>query len=350
VSVNHFIFIVLLLFFDLIESNKIIGANERAWWKGYNRHQGVTVFRPIDRVKINKEISIGLALFCLLSALLILATPSPGSQSRQKTFLWKVRSATGSAYILGSVHVLKKDFYPLPAEIEDAFREADALAVEANINKVDAGRTLSVLQGSLYPGNDTIERHISKETYDLARKRLGELGVPIEVFLKNKPWFLAMTLTALELSKLGFDPEYGIDKHFLDEAAGKKKILELESVQYQIDLFNNFSDGEQELFLIYTMKEMDQLRNEMGALTDAWRSGDAGMMDSIISGQLREEPRLSTIYEKLIYERNRELTSKIEDYLKSGEKCFVIVGAGHLIGNKGIIELLRADGYSVEQM
>jgi uncharacterized protein YbaP (TraB family) len=307
------------------------------------------VTKLIEKIRVNKRI-IGLFFLCALYFLIITVPYTFGSPPHQKTFLWKVRSGTDTVYILGSVHVLRKDFYPLPAEIENAFMEADALAVEANINNVDVGRTLSVLQGSLYAGNDTIEKHISKETYNLAKDSLKELGVPIELFLKNKPWFLAMTLTALELSKLGFDPEYGIDKHFLDEAAGKKKILELESIPYQIDLFNSFSDQEQELFLIYTMKEMDQMKQEMHALTDAWKSGDAETLDSIISGQLREEPRLSSIYEKLVYERNRRLTSKIEDYLKSGEKCFVIVGAGHLTGKKGIIELLRADGYSVEQI
>lgn len=325
------------------------GQGERVIINAIMRYSGVTVIKLIDRAKFTVWFTL-FSLTCILLSFSVRGAYSLGSPPHQKTFLWKVQSETSTVYILGSVHVLKKDFYPLPAEIEDAFRKADTLAVEANIDKVDIGKTVSIIQDSFYPGDDTIEKHISGDTYNLAKKRLKELGMPIELFLKNKPWFLAMTLTTLELSKLGFDPEYGIDKHFLDKAAGKKKILELESVQYQADLFNSFTDDEQEVFLIYTMKEMDQLKQEMDALTGAWKTGDAEAMDSIVSAQLRAEPRLSNIYEKILYERNRKLTSKIEDYLKSGEKCFVIVGAGHLTGKNGIIELLKTDGYSVEQM
>ena len=295
--------------------------------------------------------ALGPLVLCFIFALLpSLTYPLNAVAQDQKSFLWKARSKTGTVYLLGSVHVLSKDFYPLPARIENAFKESDALVVEANINDVDVGETMSMLQGSFYPGDDTLEKHISKETYDRARNRLNELGAPMELFIKNKPWFLAITMTALELGRLGFDPAYGIDKHFLDEAAGKKKILELESAQYQIGLLNNLSDDDQELFLVYTMNEIDILKKEMKALTDAWKSGDARTMDSILSGQLEEEPGLSRIYEKLIYERNRKMTSKIEDYLKKGDKYFVVVGAAHLVGERGILERLKARGYSVEQM
>ncbi len=303
----------------------------------------------IVKIKKSKEAFI-LAPFFILSALLLFAVSSFGDQSQHKSFLWKVQSKTTTVYLLGSIHVLRKDFYPLAARIENAFDESKTLVVEANINNVDIGATLSMLQGSLYQGDDTIENHLSKDTFDLVSSRLKELGMPMELFLKNKPWFVAVTITALELGKLGFDPGYGIDKHFLDEADGKKKILELESAKYQMDLLNNLSDEDQELFLVYTMKELDMLRQEMDTMTDAWKSGDAKAMDSIISGQLRDEPGLSRIYGRLIYERNRNMASKIEDYLKSGGKYFVVVGAAHLVGERGILERLKARGYSVEQM
>ncbi len=59
---------------------------------------------------------------------------------------------------------------------------------------------------------------------------------------------------------------------------------------------------------------------------------------------------MASVYEKLVYQRNRRMTAKIEDLLRSKDTCFIVVGAGHLVGKKGIVELLKTKGYSVEQM
>jgi uncharacterized protein YbaP (TraB family) len=166
----------------------------------------------------------------------------------------------------------------------------------------------------------------------------------------QKPWFLALVLESLELLKLGFDPNYGIDKYFISKAEGKKKILELESLDYQIDLLSNLSDKDQELFLIYTLKDLNIMEQELDKLTQAWISGDTKGMETILTRSVSEDKRLSSIFEKLIYERNRKMVSKIEDFLRTKEVYFVIVGAGHLVGNQGIIEILKGKGYLVEQL
>jgi uncharacterized protein YbaP (TraB family) len=85
-------------------------------------------------------------------------------------------------------------------------------------------------------------------------------------------------------------------------------------------------------------------------LVQAWTSGDTKGVESIITRSLAEDKGLSSIYEKLIYERNRSMASKIEDYLKTKESCFVVAGAGHLVGKRGIIEILKAKGFLVEQL
>jgi uncharacterized protein YbaP (TraB family) len=176
------------------------------------------------------------------------------------------------------------------------------------------------------------------------------LGIPPELINKQKPWFLALTLTSLELLKLGFDPNYGIDRYFLSKAAGTKKILELESLDFQLNLFSTFSDREQELFLLYTIKNLSVLEQESDGLVSTWQSGDLNGMESIISKGLLEDIDISSLYEKLLYERNRNMTSKIEEFLITGETYFVVVGAGHLVGKKGILDILKSKGYPVEQL
>jgi uncharacterized protein len=268
----------------------------------------------------------------------------------KKNFLWKVQSKTNVVYVLGSIHYLKKEVYPLDEKIENAFDKSDILVVEANINDIKKEDIQKLIGSAFYPENETLEKNVSTETYEMVKKELGGLGLPPEVTNKQRPWFLALTLASLETLKLGFDPNYGIDKYFLSKATGKKKILELESFDYQINLFSQLSDKDQELLLLYTLKDIDVLKQELDRLIQAWTSGDTKGVESIVTRSLAEDKRLSPIYEKLIYERNRNMASQIEDYLKTKETYFVIVGAGHLVGNQGIIEILKGKGSLVEQL
>ena len=267
----------------------------------------------------------------------------------QKTFMWKVQSKTSTVYVLGSVHFMKKEVYPLNNKIEDAFEKSSILAVEANINDAAKLDLQKLLTSAFYPGDETLEKHVAKETYELLKKETAPLGMPVELIRKQKPWFLAMTLESIELMKLGFNPQYGIDNHFLKKAAGKKKIMELESLDYQINLLSGFSDEEQELFLLHTLKDFKTINKEIDKLMQAWLTGDVKGIEAIAS-RINGDKRLAKIHEKLYYERNSAMTSKIEEFLKTNEKYFVVVGAGHLVGNKGIIELLKRKGYLAEQI
>lgn len=267
----------------------------------------------------------------------------------KKNFLWKVRSETGTVYILGSIHFMKKEIYPLDKKIEDAFDKSDVLSVEANVNDISQIDLQKLMETSLYPGDDTLEKHVSGETYGRVKKEIERNGIPVWIVNKQRPWILALTLTSLELAKLGFEPDYGIDIHFLSKASGKKKIKELESVDYQINLLSGFSDKEQEAFLLYTLKDLNLIDKEVDTALRAWTTGDAKGMESIM-GSFQEDRGMSSMYEKLIYERNRNMAAKIEGYLKTKETYFVVVGAGHVVGEKGIVEILRRKGYHVVQL
>ena len=291
-----------------------------------------------------------LVIFSVLILVFLVASSQDVFSQSQKSFLWRVQSKTNTVYVLGSIHFLKKEFYPLNQKIENAFDQSDFLAVEANVNDITKIDIQKLVDSALYLDLETLEKHVSTETYELIKKELGRLGLPLEMINRQKPWFLALVLESLELLKLGFDPNYGIDKYFLSKAEGKKKILELESLDYQISLLSNLSDKDQELFLLYTLRDLNILEQELGRLTQAWISGDTKSMESILTRGISEDKGLSSIFEKLIYERNKKMVSKIEDFLRTKEIYFVIVGAGHLVGDRGIIEILKGKGYIVEQL
>jgi uncharacterized protein YbaP (TraB family) len=279
-----------------------------------------------------------------------LASIEPAYSYGEKSFLWKVQSSRSTVYLLGSIHFMKEEVYPLNQAIEDAYESSDKLAVEANVSELGNLNLKTLSDKAFYKNDDHIEKHVSPETYRLIKKESKALGMPIELIRMQRPWFLALSFQAMELVRLGYGPQHGVDYHFLSKAQGKKAILELESLEEQLRLLSGFSDREQEHFLVYTLETLSSMDRQVGDMVRAWTSGDAQAMESALAEALPPDPSLAPIVQKLFDERNIKMTSKIEGYLNSSGTYFVIVGAGHLVGKKGIVELLKSKGYAVEQL
>jgi uncharacterized protein YbaP (TraB family) len=287
-------------------------------------------------------------IIVLISLFIISASYS--LSSAQDNFLWRVQSKQSTVYILGSIHLLKKDAYPLNKVIEDSFEKSDFLAVEANVNDIGQLDPLTLVSKAFYPAGDALDKHVSKRTMEAIRNETNRIGLPLEIVMSQKPWFLAMTLESLELLKDGYDPAYGIDQHFLSQAEGKKKILELESLDYQIQLLSGFNDNEQDLFLLYTLNNLKTIVQDADEIFRVWKSGNPQRMVAVMAKSHIGDSGFSSVYEKLVTNRNKTMASKIEDYLKTNKTYFVVVGAAHLVGEKGIINLLKGRGFAVEQM
>ena len=242
--------------------------------------------------------------------------------------------------------------YPLDKRIENAFNKSDILVVEANINKNQGLGALGLyLDYALYKDGRNLESSVSRKTYDLARSKLQEMGFSIGLLDMYKPWYVAVLLDNLQFVKLGYASQYGIDVHFLNKAQGVKRILELESIESQVRLLSSFSDKEQDLFLYYTLLYLDTLGKSMPELIDAWKRGDEKTVNSILtSGILSSDKRLLPLFDKLIYRRNKNMADKIESFLNTGYNYFIVVGAGHLVGAKGVVTLLKGRGYFVVQL
>ena len=292
------------------------------------------------------HLSIFHALFIVL--FLNLSTVQ-ASDAGEKVFLWRVDAPQATAYVLGTIHMMKADMYPLDERIQSAFRKSDAYAMEFNIKEVASSQMSTMMKDVVYSGNDNIRSHVSRETLDLAMQRLEALGLPFQMMEKFKPWFLAVTVEMMAYGKLGFDPKYGIDNYFLQKAQGTKEIIELESFDSQMEIFRSMPDKEQEIFLIYALKEADDSKKNMDLLLNAWSNGDSSTMEKLIFEHSRDDARLFWLYEKLFYERNRNMANRIEKLLAGKGNYFVAVGAGHLVGKRGIIELLAQKGFAVRQ-
>lgn len=284
--------------------------------------------------------------------ILLLIACSAGAEgeapSGGKLFLWTVRSGKGTSHLLGSIHLLKKEMYPLDARIEKAFAGSTLLAVETDVGpraKEKVGKF--ILENALYPEGDTLEKHVSPETYDLVRRKLPFLGTAGAD--RMRPWALALTAATIEYLKMGLDPEYGIDRYFLEKAEGRKKIVELERYDYVVRLLQGLPDGIQDLFLFYTLVDLETAGREADNIVAYWSTGDVRGMEEVIYRSRDEYPKLLPVYDILVTRRNHTLADAIEEVLRKGESCFIVVGAAHLVGKDGILERLRRKGYKVEQ-
>ncbi len=272
------------------------------------------------------------------------------SQKQGKSFLWKVKSQNSTVYLLGSIHLGRPDFYPLDRVIESAFSKSDFLVVEADINAVDISTLQSVMEEAVYFDGSTLKDHLSSKTFRLAEQKMNEMGMSIEQMIVFKPWFLALNIEMIGYSKLGLDPTYGIDIYFLNKAKSNKKIVELESVEFQIKLLGSFNEKEQEAFLLSTLVDLDIVQDKIDKMIDLWKVGDALGMEQVFLEGIKKDPDLFSVYNKLLFKRNKGMVSTIRNFLNSRDIYFVVVGVAHLIGEQGIVNILEKEGYSVEQL
>ena len=288
-----------------------------------------------------------LRLSVLVSCLVAMLAVADAASAR--TFAWKVTGKGGAIYLVGSVHVLTPDFYPLDPALEAAYKDSDLLVEEVDMAELlDPASQMAALSRGMLTGDQTLDKLLSPATLALVKKATGDLGAAGGPLMRFKPWMLAIALQGFELQKVGFDPELGLDKHFYDRAKEQGKAVQgLETAEYQISRFDTMTMEQQDRMLAQTLKELDTEITSVGKLTAAWKSGDALAVERIVLADLKSDPQM---YQRLLVERNKNWLPKIEALFAGRGRALVVVGAAHLVGPDGILAMLKAKGYTVEQL
>ncbi len=288
---------------------------------------------------------------CRTVGLIVLAFLWLASQlnAQEKSFLWRVRSNKGTIYLLGSIHYLKRENYPLKKSIQDAFDSSATLVLEIDLERDTPERSQQVmLEKALYRDGTTLEQNVAPETYQLAQRRARELGIDLLQMSQLKPWFVALSLVSVKLQKMGFDPNFGLDRVLADQAKKSGKAIRgLETLEFQIGLLDRLSPAEQDSMLRQTLNELDMLDKSLEQIVQSWNSGDGRAVEQLLLASMKDYPE---IYEKVVVERNRRWLAELSKMLDRGDKALVVVGAAHLVGQNGLIELLQQRGYIVEQL
>jgi len=269
-----------------------------------------------------------------------------------KSLLYKAVSHNSTVYILGSIHLAKPDFYPLDKAIEEAYRGSDTLVVELDPESRRAAEVMQRTMATLgyYPQGKSLRSELSPQTYRALQAYTEKSGLRLEELERMRPWVVMLQLTMTEMLRLGYSPELGIDKHFIAQAKrDRKAVLELETIEEQLTLLSRDDRSYQERLLRYSLSTMHEIEPMLEELAVRWQKGDGEAMERMFLLSLQDDADLKEVYEDLVIKRNNRMTQKIVSYLRTGRVYFVVVGAGHVIGDEGIAALLKKQGYEITQ-
>lgn len=263
-------------------------------------------------------------------------------------------SDKGSVYLYGSVHLMKKNAYPLNPKILAAFAASDNLVLEVNINAIPPAKLQREFrQRGMYSDGSTLANTLSADTLASARWVLQSRGLTLDNYQSLKPWLFEQTIINQEMLLYGFDPESGIDSYFDQRARAQgKTILQLETLEQQLTLLSDTALPIQEASLRYTLEALKArvVQRQLNDLVVDWMQGDVDELYEYMLEPLQEYPELEPYLSALFDERNEAMSQKIGRWMDEGGDYFVIVGAGHLGGANGVVNLLRSRGYKLQQL
>ena len=283
----------------------------------------------------------------LLGITLLAAATAHGDAER--VMLWQAEGATNRVYLLGSIHLLREQDYPLPDVFETAYRDAEALVMEIDMDDLDplAAQAEFTRAGKL-PENQSLRDIMGAGDYARAEALAEDIGIPLHLMDRIEPWYAAITAEVLILGRLGFDARLGIESHLLEKALlDGKRIDGLETIAEQVAFLDGLSLPVQRQMLLSTLEEGAELDEVMDEVINAWRSGDTETMATELDESFGDFEELENA---ILVNRNRRWVEQLLELLDDEEDYLIVVGALHLVGDDGVPALLKQRGVSVRQM
>ena len=263
--------------------------------------------------------------------------------------VWQVSSGANTVYLGGTVHLLRPSDYPLPQEYEQAYQASNEIYFETDIGAMsDISVQTQMLQQLTYQDERTLQSVLSEEAYTALSEYISGTGMPMMMMEKFKPGMVISTLQVLEFQRIGVTPQ-GVDMYFNTRAVGDAKSLgQLETIMEQIGFLASMGEGNESEFILLSLEDLEETAEVMDDMIAAWREGNNDRLADLFVNEMRNEA--PELYDSLLRQRNLNWIPQIEQMLQDDDTEFVLVGAAHLVGSDGLLELLQAKGYSVNQL
>ena len=271
-------------------------------------------------------------------------TSGPGSPA-----MWRIADEDTTLYLFGTVHLLKPETEWRTAKFDAAFAEADTLVTEVDTHTPEglaAIQTVIGQRGSLSDGQ-TLTGLLDEEDEAVVTEAMGSVGIPIAQLDKLQPWLAGLTLSVVQIEKSGYSTDTGVETILTGEAtAAGKRFGYLETAEQQMGALAGGTLEEQIEGLVFTAETLDLGPELLGTLVDEWADGDVAGLSAIIA-----DPSSiggADAYQRLLVDRNANWVPQIEAMLDEPGTSLIAVGAAHLAGPDSVVDMLRAEGVSVE--
>lgn len=302
-----------------------------------------------DRSRLRRAGALLLAAWALLSC----ASPRGWVEAARDEALvfWQVDAAGGGqAWLLGSVHVGSPQMRYDPRILE-AFQGADRLVVELDPDALGAEETTRVVvQYGIYTDGRTLDSELSPETAALLWDFVDSRGRSRSEFLVLKPWFATTMVVLMLFGEAGYLPQHGVDQHFIGLARDRKPVVELETLEFQFGLLSELRPELQDRMLREVLENPEQTGALAQQIFDAWESGDLPALEAALVESRADDPELERFTSRLYDQRNELMADRIDEMLAGPGSSFVVVGAGHMVGEAGIPRLLARRGHRVARV
>jgi hypothetical protein len=263
--------------------------------------------------------------------------------------MWEIAGAHNTIRLLGSIHFLRPGRDSLPPALVAAVDDADVVLMELDLDDLDqAGAQVSLQTLGIDPGGRTLEALLGERDYRLAATKANALGIDLALLQAFEPWLAAITVSQIELQKLGFDSESGVERQVLQLAArDRKEVRGLETLQEQLAAMDALPPATQRAFLLQTLDEAADMREQIDDIVEAWKTGDVRTMESEFLDDVRKQPDL---YRRIVVDRNRAWARKIGALTRERTDYLVVVGTLHLVGPDSLVRMLDKAGHTSRQL
>ncbi len=279
----------------------------------------------------------------------LLMTASLACSTSHAASVWQVSDGDNTMYIGGTLHILSPSDYPLPDAYNNAYKESDVLVFETDMQAVTSPAFAArVMQQNTYQNGKTIADDLSDDTYQKLTAFLKARQLPVAQVVTLKPAMLGLTLTMMEYQRAGLTSE-GVDAHFYAKGAEQNKQIDwFESPDEQLAFISSMADGQEDAFIRYTLEDIQELDKLVGPMKKHWRSGNMDELHAITLEDFKQT--YPDVYEDLLVNRNANWLPKIQELMETPETEFILVGTLHMPGEKGVLSLLEAQGYTITQL
>jgi uncharacterized protein YbaP (TraB family) len=269
------------------------------------------------------------------------------ADARAEPALWKVTDGARTVWLFGSVHLLPEGGFSVAGTLAEALADADRVCMEIDTDSADETTSAQVtLARAVDPDGRDLFDLLGRDA-DRVRDAAEDAGIPLEALAMFEPWFAGLTVSVMALQARGYDVEHGVEQIIQAEArAAGKSGCGLETLDGQLGMLDGLPAKLQAEILLQAIDEADEIDALIEPMLSAWRAGDESGLEKSLAEDFEGYPELADV---LIYQRNARWAAQVAAMLEGDEDVLLVVGAMHLVGDRGLPALLDGRGYRVKR-